>query len=48
VSELVLYARADQWLRLLCQGWRLPERGGWLGSYHGRYSVLLTREAADA
>lgn len=42
MSELVLYARLDGWLRLLCQGWELA---GDLGDYHGRFSVLLRRPA---
>lgn len=44
-DEEVLYAPLPGFLRLLCQGWRLPSPWcGYLG-HHGAYSVLLWRPA---
>jgi DDE superfamily endonuclease len=44
--ELAWFCPLDSFVLALCQGWRLPAHGGWLG-HHARYSVLLVRAAAS-
>ena len=46
-GEVVWYCPLDRFVVALCQGWRLPAHGGWLG-HHAHYSVLLVRAAAEA
>lgn len=45
MNRFFVYAPVNQFLGYLAQGWNLPDPVEPMAGHHGRYSVLLWRDA---